>query len=326
MVDFNQAEAMDDVTLVEAEHWHNLMTSDHITPAQQKAFKAWFDEDLKHQEAYAQVFICHDAGMTAPLEDPAPAANDNWKFAPFITAVAASLFLILAGFYLFDPEPEFTSHGTQTAEIRTIDLPDGSVITLGASSAIDVSDFSSGGRYVALRHGEALFDIAHDPEHPFTVGIGQTTVEVLGTRFTVNQSNDQLAVSLIEGEVAINHIREAGFIPFMKKTESVTLAPSQTVRVIDNNLGIPKTAQTSQMDSWVSGTRSYFDAPLAAVIADINRYSNTPVRLKNPSIGHLPVTLVFSVSQIETMLETLPQIAPVKLSTDNGTIIIDAAF
>ena len=44
--------------------------------------------------------------------------------------------------------------------------------------------FAAGERRVELS-GEGLFDVTHDPEHPFVVEAGKATMTVRGTKFNV---------------------------------------------------------------------------------------------------------------------------------------------
>jgi ferric-dicitrate binding protein FerR (iron transport regulator) len=56
---------------------------------------------------------------------------------------------------------------------------------------------------VGLGAGEALFDVAKDPDRPFIVQVGDRQIRALGTSFVVRREKDQLAVTLVEGKVAV---------------------------------------------------------------------------------------------------------------------------
>lgn len=91
-------------------------------------------------------------------------------------------------------------HVTTTAEHRAVDLPDGSVVELGAASALDV-EFNDSTRLVKLRSGEAFFNVKLGDERPFTVKAGGVTVVVTGTAFNVRLADEAVAVAVEEGSV-----------------------------------------------------------------------------------------------------------------------------
>lgn len=90
-------------------------------------------------------------------------------------------------------------------ELKTLELPDKSVITLNAGSSLTLADgFGVTNREVYL-NGEALFDVTHNKSIPFIVHVKNYKVKVLGTRFNIKAyTNDRISeTSLLEGSVQI---------------------------------------------------------------------------------------------------------------------------
>src|SRR5699024_3945439 len=89
---------------------------------------------------------------------------------------------------------------------KTINLPDGSKIILGAHSQLTYKDdwLDQPLKKISLE-GEAFFDIApKKKDRPkLVVQTHGGTVSVWGTRFTVNTHNSRTQVVLDEGEVKI---------------------------------------------------------------------------------------------------------------------------
>ena len=84
-------------------------------------------------------------------------------------------------------------------------------------------------RKVRLR-GEAYFDVAHDPEHPFVVETGGVDVKVYGTEFNVNaQDSTRIQTVLVEGKVGMR-VKETG--------EEVMLRPNQLGEYTRGEAGI----------------------------------------------------------------------------------------
>jgi transmembrane sensor len=115
-------------------------------------------------------------------------------------AVAATLAILVWGpGLLLSLQADYA---TGIAGTRIVALEDGSSVTLGADSAIAV-DFVADRRAVRLLKGEAFFDVAPDPERPFSVAARQTTTTVYGTAFDVRSLPDSIAVSVEHGRVGV---------------------------------------------------------------------------------------------------------------------------
>lgn len=118
--------------------------------------------------------------------------------------VAVSLIAVLAlSVYLPSRVMNFgVDHVTTTAEHRNVDLPDGSLVELGAASALDVQ-FSDSARLVKLRSGEAFFSVNSGDARPFTVKAGGVSVLVTGTAFNVRLADEAVTVAVELGSVEV---------------------------------------------------------------------------------------------------------------------------
>ena len=84
------------------------------------------------------------------------------------------------------PSPDIIRLCTARGEIRTETLPDGSTVRLNSSSTISYADNFVSKRELKLS-GEAYFVVTADPEHPFSVHVGESTVTAKGTKFNVSE-------------------------------------------------------------------------------------------------------------------------------------------
>lgn len=107
-------------------------------------------------------------------------------------------------------------------QLKEFVLPDNSVITLNKnSSVIYNSNFGMGNRDIIIE-GEAYFNVQKNKELPFRVFAENSTVEVLGTQFNVNQKDDYIKVSVVNGHVAFYETeKKQNRIDLMKSEESV---------------------------------------------------------------------------------------------------------
>ncbi|MEO1720903.1 MAG: FecR domain-containing protein [Pseudomonadota bacterium] len=80
-------------------------------------------------------------------------------------------------------------------------LASGDAVTLDADSAL-VDESGDGNRDVQLLRGAAYFEVAPDGR-PFLVSVDDVEIEVLGTAFEVAVIEDEVAVTVGEGEVEV---------------------------------------------------------------------------------------------------------------------------
>jgi ferric-dicitrate binding protein FerR (iron transport regulator) len=143
-------------------------------------------------------------------------------------AILVPLFSIL--FFLKDFAPKETKNVLpaivlQTNEIsKTFRLPDHSVITLEPYSKLSLNkDFGKKYRNVTFQ-GKGFFSIEKDKSRPFIVDADTFSVEVLGTKFSVDQTSEEKKVKLIEGKVKIKH---NGKLTFLLPNENWSTSPTK---------------------------------------------------------------------------------------------------
>lgn len=212
-----------------------------------------------------------------------------------------------------------SEYRTQIAEVRQIPLEDGSQVTLGARSALDVA-FTKATRRVKLGEGEAFFSVAHNPARPFLVEAGDTLIRVVGTKFNVNYEQGRVRVTVLEGVVQV--IRAGGQIERISAPDPrlpmVTLRAGQ--QALDTSaLTNPKVEPepSTEAGSWRDGRLSYQEAPLAEVVADANRYRSGEIRIASATLGQERLTTSFKTSQIDQMLDQLPETLPLRVERNN---------
>src|SRR5690606_16438288 len=75
-------------------------------------------------------------------------------------------------------------HATAVGEQKTVQLDDGSMMTLNTRTSVEI-DFNRDRRRVIVTRGQAVFDVAADSQRPFQVVTEHAQVDVLGTRLDV---------------------------------------------------------------------------------------------------------------------------------------------
>jgi len=338
----NRRETADDAARAEAAQRLLRAQASGIDPGDDLGNVAWRREDLAHDNAFRHVAQAwEDAAqlkshpayadlLGAPTLRERIVATWHWllgsfQWAPVPRMAFASILAaaILAGAWFLVPgNPEYVS--TQIAEVRDVPLDDGSVVTLGARSSLEVAGFSSTARTVRLARGEAFFSIAHDTTHPFVVLAGDTRIRVVGTKFNVRYDGGQVRVSVAEGIVEVTHAD--GSSEHIGRTgalaSSVTLTAGQQVAVANTApLPAPVTLQGASPGAWREGRLDYQDAPLSEIVADANRYRTGQIRIASPSLASERLTTSFGTTQIDQMLATLPETLPLTVQRNpDGTV------
>ena len=132
---------------------------------------------------------------------------------------AATLVAVLAGYGVWSLQRYPAASGelsvaldnydtVQTAvkQMKHVRLPDGTEVWLNAATQLRyrAAAFAQQ-REVILDHGEAYFDVVHDPSRPFTVQAGSLNTTVLGTSFNVKNypGLDYESVHVKTGKVVV---------------------------------------------------------------------------------------------------------------------------
>lgn len=241
-----------------------------------------------------------DASDFAVDERPAPGRRG------LIVGGALAAGFALGGVLLWRGQPVI--HETALGERRTVDLPDGSRVTLNTATRL-AARFDGDRRAVVLEAGEALFEVAHRDGAPFDVLSQDSRIRVTGTRFNVYRHAAFTQVDLLEGGVTAGPAKGAG--------AAVHLRPGQAVRL--SAAGQPGpifVAQAGRIDDWNHGRISFDGASLGEAVAEMNRYSRTPLRVLNPSLNRLPIDGVFEAGDTAAFAQAVGRLHGVAARTD----------
>lgn len=323
-----------------AREWVVHLSSGRATDADRAALEAWRAADPAHAAAYdkaaavwgafaeAEEMQAREEAAVAVAQAARPrrvrwgapvAAGVSLAAATFAAFVFAPMLLD------FTPAPLDAPVVTQTAEIREMTLEDGSVVTLGPKSVIDVA-FTPAERHVVLAAGEAYFSVTKDPLRPFIVEAGETRVRVVGTKFDVRHGLDQIDVAVTEGIVEVTRPPFApdgasegrpdpggGLTPEALAKEVVVLKAGERLAAAAPDAPaevVPVGAR--EPGAWRLGRLDYASATLSEVIADANRYFESTIILSGDEVADLRVTASFRTDSIDAMLSSLELALPVE--------------
>lgn len=184
------------------------------------------------------------------------------------------------GEIIYTPDTHHRDAGQRTGEARVniiqipnggqyqVRLQDGTKVWLNAASTLKYPvDFTAEKERSVVLEGEAYFEVAKDPLHPFIVKSAGQTVEVLGTHFNINSYRDERSIktTLLEGSVRVNG--------------HTTLKPGQQSQVSGESTTVINNADTEEAVAWMNGYFK-FNGNLETTMAKIARWYNIEVEYK----------------------------------------------
>jgi transmembrane sensor len=329
----------------QARDWFTLMQSGAVTEVQRQQLQQWLSESPAHAQAYREYeAIWNDLGNLAASEEGealrhsvAPgifarvfsslAANTGKLFASMTptagagAAVAATLVVALLVLSLRPQPVERQSFVTATSEVRALTLEDGSLVTLGAKSELNVW-FSDVGRHIELIRGQAFFDVSKDPARPFWVQSGDSLVKVVGTQFDVRRGSNRTRVAVAEGIVNVFAAVVQGEDSKPTGDPVVLTAGKSVQKPMYREFDEVSDVAVKDVATWRQGRLVYRKASLAEVVADANRYSEGTIALGTGALKDLEVTAAFKTDQMDVLPEMLAQILPIVAYREEGNRIL----
>lgn len=225
-------------------------------------------------------------------------------------------------------------HATGTGQHREVRLADGSVVTLGARSAISVR-FARGKRTVVLDHGTALFEVAHDKKRPFVVMAARGRATALGTVFSVRRDQDEVTVSVVDGKVQVDEGPGALASRTDNNDMRASLRSGRTAVLVkgervsygaDGQLGAVERTDPALAIAWRSGLLAYRNEPLIRVVHDLNRYSQRPIVLGDRPTEQMRFTGTVQVAdgqrRIDQWVWQLQSVLPVEVVAEDQQVVV----
>ena len=302
-----------------------FFASGDVSSGKEQAFADWLAASPANREAFDRARmlwegmadvagvedLLMDQNSVAPLRRPGEPTRRLLLGGGLAAALACAAGV---GLLVRQPAPvESISIATQRGEIRTFALSDGSEITLGGASRIR-GEFRGKSRELELMAGNAYFDIARDEARPLTVVADGVQVHVLGTRFDIKKRADRVSVAVDSGHVSVSADGA--------EDARDLLAGDRIVSTPARGLGPVEAFDLRKELSWRSGRLSFVNAPLRDIVADMNRYSERPVRLASGAPADMRLTLSFSTQQIGQVLAGLDAAYAIQVKENDTEILI----
>lgn len=294
----------------EALHWLIALQEEPEDQALRERFDVWRVTDIKNERAWLEAMNVWNVLGDVPEEQTARARllpkippaqyvdstfkqqrmQYRWMNRRYI-AGASSLFVAVCLLIFSLPAINiwlYADHSTGIAELRKLTLEDGTIVHLGANSAIDVA-FEPGHRHVRLLAGEAFFEVVADRTRPFTVDADNVGTTVLGTGFNVRLMSRGAEVSVAHGRVAVSH-------PKARAKTGPPLKAGDWARVFRG--GIIKRGKKSPdlVGAWRAGNLIVHNETVGSVVDRLRRYYRGVIIMIDSNLSARHVTGVYKLN------------------------------
>jgi transmembrane sensor len=321
--------------------WAARVDNAPLTPDDDAELQAWLGGDARRLGAYARarailvrVEMARALGTGYDPEQFLPAADHDIEDAAdedvpgisrrrmlWLSGSAAAAAALGAGTIGFDRISRGRYYETGVGEMRRIAMPDGSIVNLNTASALYVR-FDDARRAVFLDAGEAQFEVAKDATRPFVVTAGSTSVQAIGTAFSVRREPDaKVSVVVSEGVV---EVARAG-----KGIAPVTL--NQNMRAhADAHPDVPIAADTLDPELvqrqlyWREGKIAFTDATLADAVTEFARYNTERIVIADPDLAGKRISGLFVATDPAGFADAIAASFGLQARRDGAAITITA--
>jgi transmembrane sensor len=312
------------------------------------ALKDWLDADPAHRSAYDRFdrhwtaldrlpadavarLRARNASTAATMARTARKAvshpsSQSWFGVRWVAAgiaVACLAAVSIVGALVWrDQQPVFLQQlATGRGEQIDVRLPDGSQLRLDSATRLSVA-FYRNRREVILADGQALFSVQADTDRPFQVTAGPSRVTVVGTRFTVRylpgfagESGPVVAVE--EGKVRVGRSDAATSsgrsANGSRGADALLTAGQQLAFRSDGWPGTASPIPPEGIAPWRDRQLSFIDMPLSRVLAELERYADSGLVLRDPGVAALRLSGTFDTTDPASFRRLLPRALPVRL-------------
>ena len=305
----------------EASIWLVRLDGGNLSDQSRKELKSWLLADKRHAvalNAMADVWDGMDDILSSISDDNASTNASLWPilkpvFQPFALAASISFIAIFLWFAMPD-NVQKNSYATLIGQQMDATFDDGSVIHLNTNSRIE-TEFSNDRRIIKLVKGEALFEVAHDPNRPFIVYAGNRLVQAIGTKFVVHLAPDDIQVTVTDGKVKMSKVALNTQLADIKELNNTSMMKDDVYiakgeKVIVGSDQAPKLTHVNPENinrelSWLEGKLIFDNEALFDVIEEINRYVDVQIVLKDPSLHNIPINGRFDLKDSEALIEAI---------------------
>lgn len=193
-------------------------------------------------------------------------------------------------------------------------LADGTKVWLNSASRLIYPQSFMGKERRVVLSGEAFFDVTHDAERPFVVETSRMNVKVLGTRFNVNDydDNEEVSTTLVNGSVEIISGDQQAF----------RLVPGEQAYGKENELE-KREVNVRLYTSWIDRKFLFNNTELEEIAKQISRWYDVEIFFSSESVKKVRFTgAIVKFKPLEDLVRMIESTSQVRFSVKGRTIVI----
>ncbi len=237
----------------------------------------------------------------------------KWRRRAIIYGAIACLGLVLSTVLFLSERNSSTTILASAGSKAKFELPDGSSVWLNRHTTLSYSDGLKGKIRKVSLDGEAFFDVAKDPEHPFVVSSANVDVKVVGTRFTFSAYTDaKESVYLESGKVCL---QSDNFLP-------MSLAPGEafTYDPVDGSVLKRKENAVNHL-SWINDRLEFANTSLDEIVKNLEHWYNVKIYVTE-SAKDIHLSLTVRQEPLTEILDAISRISGLNYTINGNEITI----
>jgi transmembrane sensor len=303
---------------VQAALWVTDLHGPDRDAALEARVRRWIAEDPRHAAAFELATEAWQRSGDLPAE--LPTRTRRRASGKALVRMAILCAAIISAVYFLRDATLVTGPGEQ----RTVELSDGTQVSLNANSRVIVQ-YDDRVRKLTLTSGEALVNVIKHQPRPFVVVIGDQKVIALGTSFVVRREESKrsaFAVTLVEGRVAIEPISWPDVLPSEPMMGMTLLNPGERLRFADDATEKRDSPSIERVTAWQRGKLIFEDASLSEAAAEFNRYGPTKITIDDPVLMKLRVGGVFAIGDPSSFAQAMANTYHLRTFNRGSTIVL----
>jgi transmembrane sensor len=280
-----------------------------LSAEQETEFQNWLTADPRHAALFNEFDgtweLLGRVGAATPMavtERPRP----HWR-RPLFQVGMAAVALVFTYLSWWRPSHYAGEVGTAVGAVRTLPLPDGSVVVINTDSAVAVA-FTPQERRVTLRRGEAHFTVARNADRPFIVEARGVAIRAVGTAFKIHLWDKAVEVLVTEGKVRVDDAISGQSLlarprqgssetlpalgpPVLASGHKVMVALPAPVVAVESRLAEVVVTKVSHEEAqralaWRERRLDFELAPLSEIVTEFNRHNRHQLVIGDAALAH----------------------------------------
>jgi transmembrane sensor len=200
-------------------------------------------------------------------------------------------------------------------ELKTVILPDSSVVSLNRNSRIEYSeDYGKQERRLKF-DGEAYFEVKPDKLHPFVIETGLSETRVLGTAFNLRAVKGSKSVSIV-----VTH----GLVEFSKKSvgnEHKVLLEKGEKAILNESIVKGKNDDLNFL-SWKTGIFIFNNEPLPKALEILSDYYHVQFKIQDSTMKAFTINGKYEKLSLKDLISILEMTLGFRVERSGETYIL----